>query len=497
MRWVFNTYLLFGDSHTTRQYYAIIKSIEPSVLSIPWVFMTIRSLCCKDQYMENAENTAMNKKKLDDDMRNEIVEYLLKGIRISFLYYSNSKSEVTPVLKQKTGFWNFIFGCFDKETHVETQNFLLEEYSPQKKMSQQYINYIKKEAKREEIFRLTMDSQKVEKDFIYGYRKINDSELGDKVRFVVLAPRIFKALRELQQISDDEIMSLFTISNWLQSLLEVKLQSGRGGAFFVLPLSGNYLIKSISQKEYKAMKTILADLYMHFRSYTTSYINPIYACYALYLSDGNEIEPQYFFLMKNVLDINKELLPDCSEILCFDIKGSTAGRKALNDPKILLENPIDEKTQKLQLKDQDFMLSFAKLYLEEMQSNRIYEQLKRDANFFAKYSLIDFSLLLFVVNIPYTSYISLRKEDSHKQSRENRRRSQYLELILSETAGGKLVLEERSRESNTIYRINNKEDIDLIKCFDDNFRISQLIEKCRKSAYERSKTPGFNISRAY
>ena len=132
----------------------------------------------------------------------------------------------------------------------------------------------------------------------------------------------------------------------MKAKLTVKLQSVKGGAFFIFPDNVNYLIKSINSQEYQVMKEILPDFYMHYLKYPSSFINPIYGCYALYLSESNEIEPQYFILMKNVLDINKAFLPSKSEMLCFDIKGSSAGRQTLKDPKVLLLGNISEDIQK-------------------------------------------------------------------------------------------------------------------------------------------------------
>eukprot|EP00826_Nyctotherus_ovalis_P045656 TRINITY_DN5075_c0_g1_i4.p1 TRINITY_DN5075_c0_g1~~TRINITY_DN5075_c0_g1_i4.p1 ORF type:complete len:377 (-),score=74.95 TRINITY_DN5075_c0_g1_i4:390-1520(-) len=220
------------------------------------------------------------------------------------------------------------------------------------------------------------------------------------------------------------------------------------------------------------MRNILPDLYMHYLSYPSSFINPIYGCYELYLSETGEIEPQYFVLMKNVFDVNRSLLPEKTEILCFDIKGSSAGRKVLKDPRKLLEDEIGKDIQKQTLKDADFFLSFKRLDVTPMQSRIILKQLERDTQFFAKFMLIDYSLLLYLMNIPYKNYKSTRQGEVHKIEQEKGLNS--CELILAEknVSQGKseIVIEERDRAISTVYRIANPEDIETIRHIDDDLK---------------------------
>jgi hypothetical protein len=301
--------------------------------------------------------------------------------------------------------------------------------------------------------------------------KFRDSEVNSGVKFISLGPRVFQNLRSLHCVDENDLTNLFSVSNLLKGKLRVKLQSGKGGAFFVFPEEGNYLIKSINAQEYEVMKEILPELYMHFLRYPSSFINSIYGCYALYISESDEIEPQYFVLMKNVLPINKALLPPKSEMLCFDIKGSSAGRKTLKDPSELLAGNISKEIQNQTLKDADFLLSFKKLDLISGQVKMIQEQLERDANFFSKFMLIDYSLLLYMINIPYRTYVSNRSGVTYKKKYEKGTHTQELILAEKNKADGKseIVIEEKERGTNIIYRINNHNDIETMRRIDDMF----------------------------
>ena len=305
-----------------------------------------------------------------------------------------------------------------------------------------------------------------------------------------LGPRVFQNLRSLHSVDDNDITSLFSVSNLLKGKLSVKLQSGKGGAFFVFPENGSYIIKSINKEEYKVMKTILPDLYMHYLSYPSSFINPMYGCYALYLSERGEIEPQYFVLMKNVFDVNRSLIPEQAETICFDLKGSTAGRKVLKDPSILLQDQIDKEIQKQTLKDADFFMSFKKLDVTPMQSKLILRQLEKDTQFFAKFKLIDYSLLLYITNIPYKNYKSTRQGEVHKIEQDKGINSRELILAEKNDAQGKseIVIEERDRTINTIYRIANPDDIETIKHIDDDLKLKYPSEKSSNFFSSSDKT---------
>lgn len=344
---------------------------------------------------------------------------------------------------------------------------------------------------------MTVDASKLTNEFIFeNDRSPRTSEIGG-VKFVSLAPKIFQNLRSLHSVDENEIITLFSVGNLAQKMLNVKLQSGKGGAFFVLPKDGKYLIKSINEEEYEVMKTISADLYMHYLQYPSSFINPIYGCYALYLSESNEIEPQYFVLMKNVLDIHRAQLPDKTEILCFDMKGSSAGRSALDDPKKILAAEIPESVQKETLKDEDFFLSFKRLEVMPVQGQSILNQLEKDAAFFSRFMLIDYSLLLFVMNIPYRSYVSTRRGISHKAEHEKGPHAHELILAEKTTSTGKnaIIIEERDKATDTVFRITNEKDIELVKGLDDEMADSQSPKDHPSAANKPMKDElGFDIN---
>ena len=219
-------------------------------------------------------------------------------------------------------------------------------------------------------------------DFVFERQ---NSECAEGIKFLVLAPRIFRNLRQLHKITSSMITDIFSPKCLQENKLKIKLQSGKGGAFFVIPVKGNFLIKSINTEEYYVMQTIISDYYVHFVNSSSTYIAPIYGCYALKLFDNEEIEPMYFVIMKNVLDTNLDTLPDDKLIHCFDIKGSTSGRKTLEHPEDILKTDGDRKYQNMTLKDADFFESYKSLPILPFQAKKIMQELENDALFFRRY----------------------------------------------------------------------------------------------------------------
>ncbi len=145
---------MFQGTESTRQIYAIIRSIEPSILALPWIMSVVSSFLGQNTEIvparsghddnglfadlndiqihsnssQSAEDAAMNKKTMDDAMRNEIVEYLLKGIRRSITAYSNTKGGQEEPEEESDGWVTRVFkaafgSCFRKDDDEETEEY--------------------------------------------------------------------------------------------------------------------------------------------------------------------------------------------------------------------------------------------------------------------------------------------------------------------------------------------------------------------------------------
>lgn len=117
--WTLDLVFLLVDFQETREIYAIIRSIEPAVMSLPWVVTVVHSVFARGNSggelreslrpKEAASDSPMNKNAVDDAMRREIVEYLMKGIRKSIISHLDTKSAPGVIIEEHEGILHTIF----------------------------------------------------------------------------------------------------------------------------------------------------------------------------------------------------------------------------------------------------------------------------------------------------------------------------------------------------------------------------------------------------
>ena len=136
------------------------------------------------------------------------------------------------------------------------------------------------------------------------------------------------------------------------------------------------------------MLRILPSLLIHFRENPHSYIAKIYGLYSFEVaSSGDKFN---LILMRNV----NGYPTDCVERK-YDLKGSTYTRITIDKNKNV---PINQLKAYDTLKDLDFEKYEKKLHVPEDLKGKVYNILKSDARFLQSHSLIDYSLVVYVVN---------------------------------------------------------------------------------------------------
>jgi len=169
--WTFDLFFLLVEFHVTREIYAIIRSIEPTIISLPWVISVLHSVFARrssnvaleEELMpKESTDTAMNKNAVDDAMRREIVEYLMKGIRKSIISHLDSKAAAGVIIEEHEGIFHTIFksiiGRFiglndedDKKQEGSNYSFISEDPAVLSRVNLIEKKMIIREAKREVI----------------------------------------------------------------------------------------------------------------------------------------------------------------------------------------------------------------------------------------------------------------------------------------------------------------------------------------------------------
>jgi hypothetical protein len=257
---------------------------------------------------------------------------------------------------------------------------------------------IETEAESETTFQIPRNQS-----FISEMNDREDVDYTNVYELIELAPLLFQNIRKMSKISNGAIKKIFSVKNLEK--LEISATQGKGGSFFIRPANGHgkVLIKSITIPEYNIMKKFLPDYYCHLLMNSSSYLVPILGVYKMRLNKSSDAASIVFMLMRDALDISRYELGPNDRMFTFDLKGSLYNRQVLENPADIFEMDADYEDYKdIIFKDIDFLQSFTKLDITNLQSEKIMSQLKNDVELLNDNNFMDYSLLMYIIIRPYS-----------------------------------------------------------------------------------------------
>ena len=287
---------------------------------------------------------------------------------------------------------------------------------------------------------------------------VNDTLIKSREKFsiqcVEYSPYVFNYLRQLDQVSNEMIISSMLPMNNKNGIKETE---GKGGAFFINSDDYEFILKTITEQEYKIMMRLLHNnMVEYFKINNNSIICRIYGVYKIKIDTGLlQSDEIYFILMKNVVGSFIE------NLLCkYDLKGSSLNRK------VGYEN-ID----KTVMKDLNFNEVEEVFLLNKADSKKLLNICEKDSKFLCKSGIMDYSLFVAKISLNNDEIKSLFGRD-HRKATEK----QFLEMI------GKV---RESRPTNSSIEKepddNNENEKDkLIDNGEDNIRFKEGNIGCLK-----------------
>ena len=287
---------------------------------------------------------------------------------------------------------------------------------------------------------------------------VNDTLIKSREKFsiqcVEYSPYVFNYLRQLDQVSNEMIISSMLPMNNKNGIKETE---GKGGAFFINSDDYEFILKTITEQEYKIMMRLLhKNMVEYFKLNNNSIICRIYGVYKIKIDTGLlQSDEIYFILMKNVVGSFIE------NLLCkYDLKGSSLNRK------VGYEN-ID----KTVMKDLNFNEVEEVFLLNKADSKKLLNICEKDSKFLCKSGIMDYSLFVAKISLNNDEIKSLFGRD-HRKATEK----QFLEMI------GKV---RESRPTNSSIEKepddNNENEKDkLIDNGEDNIRFKEGNIGCLK-----------------
>ena len=313
--------------------------------------------------------------------------------------------------------------------------------------------------------------KKISKD-LPNSQLVNDTIIKNREKFSIqceeYSPYVFNYLRQLDQVSNDMIISSMLPMNNKNGIKETE---GKGGAFFINSDDHEFILKTITEQEFKIMIRLLRNkMVQYFKMNQNSIICRIYGVYKIKIDiDLLQSDEIYFILMKNVVGSFVE------NLLCkYDLKGSSLNRK------VRYEN-IDTTV----MKDLNFNEVEAVFLLNKEDSKKLVNICEKDSNFLCSSGIMDYSLFVAKISLNNDEIKALFGSD-HRKAAEK----QFLEMIgkARDTVKGTLSSEKVMNENIEIKVEDEKEkdkdkeneDENLIKNDEDNIRFKEANIECLK-----------------
>ena len=204
----------------------------------------------------------------------------------------------------------------------------------------------------------------------------------------------------IKSISPQDFITELMISS--QTIFEELCSTGKSGSLLFYTRDGEFILKTISRKEYKFLKQMLSRYYFYMKNNPISFLPKLLGCYVLLTKYKKKKTKIYFIVMSNVFATSNHI------DLRFDLKGSKIGRRVLTgttkDSKIFSNGDMS-------LKDLDFDKLKQKIYVGQ-KKDIILEQLRKDIEFLYSINSNDYSLLLGIHYRKNYTPIEKKKEDS-------------------------------------------------------------------------------------
>lgn len=220
---------------------------------------------------------------------------------------------------------------------------------------------------------------------IKGDSKFN----GIEFKAMSYSPFVFHHLRLLDKLSIDDILKSLDVKKNLKIINDAKVTGGRGNNSIFRTWDKKIIIKTIDDNEKNLLINKMLEEYHERMRDTKSILSHIYGVYKVELGDKGECN---VMMQRNM---NDQFLD--SNILTFDLKGSTVDRQSIKKEDIdLKKNILFSKYKNIILKDIDLKITGINIELNPYDGKNILLSICNDSMFLQKYDITDYSLLIFI-----------------------------------------------------------------------------------------------------
>ena len=245
----------------------------------------------------------------------------------------------------------------------------------------------------------SQDFNIVSKFYIIPWAILHDSEKTSRFsncRFIDYSPQVFYSIRRIYRIKTQE----YTRALGPQQLLAAYrgnfmgftefASTGKSGSFFYYSYDSKFVLKTISEDEFKFLNRILPNYYEHLKKHNDTLLPRFYGCHRIiFNSSGIGQSKEFkFVIMNNVFCDGQRIQRR------YDLKGSIVGRQVLKNPDDLMYFNTKYSDPTIARKELDLKNEGNLFNLEIDQKEKLMERIKNDCEFFEQNNINDYSLLI-------------------------------------------------------------------------------------------------------
>ena len=235
------------------------------------------------------------------------------------------------------------------------------------------------------------DSMSVCKASLKGSEMMSEADTEDallNLDFTAYSPVLFTpAIREL----GIDFRASFDLHDNQESVRAAGLGEGASGEMFINSADGKVSVKTISKEEFLSMTEVLFRLTKHQSTADKTYICRFFGLFTFSFSDFNRVV--YVVAMENLF----RGIPKTAILRKYDLKGSKFARKILADYKKFEADYLAPHDKVLKDQDFDRIERHAQL-ADDAAKKLLLQRVQADLRFFEHFKLIDYSLIMAVVD---------------------------------------------------------------------------------------------------
>jgi hypothetical protein len=262
-----------------------------------------------------------------------------------------------------------------------------------------------------------------------SYGEVGSGEETLKYTFTLHCASLFRRIRGRYGIKDDDFRSSLCSHRAIKGgVVTAETNGGESGAAFFFSKDHKFVFKVLRQKEADLLRSLLPS-YLDYLDDDNSYtLLPRYFALVSVQVEGKS--PLILQVTNNVFYVNRPIA------LKYDLKGASVGRYVdeadlliEGHPKVLKERNFSSRGLLRESRDDEFDEAVAnKLSVGPDMKENLLHQLKRDTTWLEEHNLIDYSLLVGVVN-------NKAGPDSASQFEDNKAQIHLNKIVLAQSSG--------------------------------------------------------------